>query len=104
MSDKTFTIENVGMMPCHPGEFFREEYVVELGLTRERTAAILGVSKTMLNEFLAERSPCTPELALRLEKAFGLSMEMMLNMQAWHDARTMRRRADEFTVERYEYA
>ena len=104
MSDKAFTIENVGMMPCHPGEFFREEYVVELKLTPERAAAILCVSETVLNEFPSERSPCTPELALRLEKAFELNMEMMLNMQAWHDARTMRRRADEFAVERYEYA
>jgi plasmid maintenance system antidote protein VapI len=36
-------------------------------------------------------------MALRIEKAFGVNMDMLLRMQAWHDAHTMRRRADEFT-------
>ena len=41
-------------------------------------------------------------MALRIEKAFGVSMDMLLRMQAWHDAASMRARAGEIAVERYE--
>lgn len=41
-------------------------------------------------------------MALRIEKAFGVSMDMLLRMQAWHDAASTRARADEVAVERYE--
>ena len=40
-------------------------------------------------------------MALRVEKAFGIDMEMLLRMQAWHDALAMRERADEIDVKRY---
>ena len=43
----------------------------------------------------------SPEMALRVEKAFGLGMDMLLRMQAWHDASRMRSRADEIEVARY---
>jgi antitoxin HigA-1 len=43
----------------------------------------------------------SPEMALRVEKAFGVDMEMLLRMQAWYDAKTMRRRAGEIDVKRY---
>ena len=44
------------------------------------------------------------EMALRVEKAFGVSMDMLLRMQAWHDASRMRARAQEIAVEPYEPA
>ena len=40
-------------------------------------------------------------MALRIEKAFGISMDMLLRMQAWHDSYTMRQRAAEIDVKRY---
>lgn len=40
-------------------------------------------------------------MALRIEKAFGVNMDMLLRMQAWHDAFTMRQRADEIAVPPY---
>jgi plasmid maintenance system antidote protein VapI len=40
-------------------------------------------------------------MALRLEKAFGVDMEMLLRMQAWYDTRQMRDRADELPIKRY---
>ena len=43
-------------------------------------------------------------MALRLEKAFGVSMDTMLRMQAWHDSHTMRQRAAEIEAKRYEPA
>ena len=43
-------------------------------------------------------------MALRIEKAFDVSMDMLLRMQAWHDASQMRARASEITIQRYEPA
>ena len=46
----------------------------------------------------------SPEMALRIEKAFDMSMDILLRMQAWHDASRMRQRAGEISVQRYEPA
>ena len=43
-------------------------------------------------------------MALRIEKAFGVSMDTLLRMQAWHDSHMMRQRAAEIDVKRYEPA
>jgi plasmid maintenance system antidote protein VapI len=40
-------------------------------------------------------------MALRIEKAFGISMDTLLRMQAWHDSYSMRQRAAEIDVKRY---
>ena len=98
MSEKGITIR---MMPSHPGDFIRTEIVEELGLTVKETAEILGVPRETLSDLLNEKTSLSPEMALRVEKAFDLDMDMMLRMQAWHDAATMRQRADEVAVERY---
>ena len=91
----------VGMKPSHPGEFIREEIVEELNLTIGRAAEILGVRRATLSDLLNEKSGLTPEMALRLEKAFGLSMDTLLRMQAWHDAAQMREKADQVDVKRF---
>ena len=43
-------------------------------------------------------------MALRIEKAFDVSMDMLLRMQAWYDSYIMRQRADEIEVQRYQPA
>ena len=91
----------IGMTPPHPGAFIRIEIVEELGLTVKETAEILGVRRETLSDLLNEKTSLTSEMALRVEKAFGVGMGMMLKMQAWHDATMMRQRADEVAVERY---
>ena len=92
----------VGMTPSHPGEFIREEVIEDLGLNVSRAACILGVRRATLSDLLNGRASLSPEMALRLEKAFGVSMDMLLRMQAWHDATRMRARADEVLVGRYD--
>ncbi len=92
----------VGMTPSHPGEFIRAEVVEELGLNVSRAARILGVRRATLSDLLNGRASLSPEMALRLEKAFGVSMDMLLRMQAWHDAKGMRARADEVEARRCE--
>ena len=94
----------VNMTPSHPGDFIRAEVVEELGLNVTTAADILGVRRATLSALLNGNASLSPEMALRIEKAFGVSMDMLLRMQAWHDAMNMRARADEITVERYEPA
>ena len=89
------------MTPSHPGEFIRTEIVEELGLSIARTAEILGVRRATLSTLLNGKAALSPEMALRMEKAFGLDMDIMLRMQAWYDCARMRARADEIAVEPY---
>ena len=93
-----------GMTPSHPGEFIRAEIIAVLGLNVAKTAGILGVRRATLSDLLNGNAALSPEMALRIEKAFGVSMDMLLRMQAWHDAAQMRARADEIRVERYQPA
>lgn len=94
----------VKMTPSHPGEFIRTEIIEELGLSITMAAEVLGVRRATLSELLNCKSALSPEMALRIEKAFGVSMDMLLRMQAWHDAARMRARSDEIIVRRYQPA
>lgn len=94
-------ITTIGMTPSHPGEFIREEVLEELKLSVTRAAEILKVRRATLSDLLNEKAGLSPEMALRVEKAFGLSMDTLLRMQAWHDAESMRARASEVDVDRY---
>ena len=85
----------VNMTPSHPGDFIRTEVIEELGLNVTRTAGILGVRRATLSALLNGNAALSPEMALRVEKAFGVSMDMLLRMQAWYDASRMRARASE---------
>lgn len=91
----------IGMMPSHPGDFIRAEVVEELDISIAEAATVLGVRTATLSDLLNCKSSLSPEMALRMEKAFGLNMDMLLRMQAWHDAQKMRERADDIAVERY---
>ena len=92
----------VNMTPSHPGDFIRTEIMEELGLNVTRASEILGVRRATLSALLNGNAALSPEMALRVEKAFGVSMEMLLRMQAWYDASEMRARASEISVQRYE--
>lgn len=94
-------LTKIGMRPSHPGEFIREEILNELGLSVARAAEILGVRRATLYDLVNGHARLSPEMALRIEKAFGVSMDTLLGMQAWHDAYAMRQRADEINVQRF---
>ena len=91
----------VNMTPSHPGDFIRTGVIEELGLTVMKAAQILGVRRATLSDLLNGKAALSPEMALRIEKAFGVSTDMLLRMQAWYDASQMRARASEITVQRY---
>lgn len=94
----------VNMTPSHPGDFIRTEIIEELRLSVTKAAEILGVRRATLSDLLNSRASLSPEMALRVEKAFGVSMDMLLRMQAWHDASQMRAKESEIKVRRYQHA
>lgn len=94
----------IGMKPPHAGSFFRDEVLDAFGLSITRGAEILGVRRATLSDLVNGKATLSPEMALRIEKAFGVSMDTMLRMQAWYDSFTMRARAGEIDVKRYEPA
>jgi len=94
----------IGMKPPHPGRFIREEILEELDLSVSRAAEIPDVRRATLSSLVNGRSALSPEMALRIEKAFGVSMDTLLRMQAWYDSHSMRERAGEIDVSRYEPA
>ena len=100
----TSAVIEIGMTPPHPGTFVRIEALDELGLSVAAAARILGVRRATLSDLVNGNASLSPEMALRIEKAFGLSMDLLLRMQAWHDASRMRARADEIDVRRYQPA
>jgi antitoxin HigA-1 len=92
------TTRNIGMKPSHPGDFIRTEILDELGLTVSKAAEVLEVRRATLSDLVNGKSGVSPEMALRIEKAFGVSMDMLLKMQTWFDTYAMRERADQITV------
>ncbi|MCP5368520.1 MAG: HigA family addiction module antidote protein [Hyphomicrobiales bacterium] len=90
------------MQPPHPGTFIRMEVLEELDLSLTKAAEALGVRRATLSDLVNGKAALSPEMALRLEKAFGVSMETLLRMQAWFDCCAMRERADEINVQRFE--
>ena len=93
---------NIAIKPPHPGEFIREEMLEPLGLSITKASEILGVRRATLSDLVNEKASLSPEMALRIEKAFGLDMDTMLRMQAWYDGMNMREQADAINVQRYE--
>lgn len=71
--------------PPHPGEILREFCIEPLGLSVTRSADALGVSRKTLSAILNGRAGISPEMAIRLSKAFGTSAESWLNQQVQYD-------------------
>ena len=85
----------------HPGEIVREEILKPLGLGVTEGSRILGVTRQALNNLVNERAGISPEMAVRLEKAFGSSAEMWLRLQMNYELGEVRRRAKGIKVPRY---
>ena len=90
--------------PPHPGEIIREEIIGALGLTVTSAAEILGVRRATLSDVTNGNASVSAEMALRLEKAFGVSMDMLLKMQAGYDAAQARLHGDQIKVKRFKPA
>ena len=87
--------------PPHVGEVIRMEILDELRLSITSAAHVLKVRRATLSDLVNGKAALTAEMALRIEKAFGVDMDMLLRMQAAYDAAQARARADQIDVEPY---
>ncbi len=86
--------------PPHPGETVRYDCLEPLGLTVTEGAKALGVTRQTLNNLVNGKSGISPEMAIRLSKAFGSSPETWLKMQLDYDLAKARQSEDRIQVKR----
>ena len=71
--------------PPHPGLTIRHDCIEALGLSVTKAAEVLGVTRQALTNVLTARSAISPEMAVRLEKAFGSTAQTWLRLQGNYD-------------------
>jgi antitoxin HigA-1 len=84
--------------PVHPGAFLKTEVIQPLGLSVTDAALVLGVTRPALSALVNQRASLSSEMALRFEKAFGLSMDTLMRMQSSFDIAEARKGEDRIVV------
>jgi addiction module HigA family antidote len=87
--------------PPHPGSLIKTEVIEALGLSVSKAAAILQVRRATLSDLLHGKAALTPDMALRIEKAFGPEMDHLLRMQLAYDVSKTREHEKNISIERY---
>jgi addiction module HigA family antidote len=87
--------------PPHPGAFIRTEIIEPAGLSVTVAAATLRVSRPALSSLLNNKADLSGEMALRIEKAFGVKMDTLMRMQSAYDIAQTRSREKEIQVRRF---
>ena len=87
--------------PPHLGGFVRREILEPLGLSVTEAAAALDVTRQALSNLVNERATLTADMALRLEKAFGVSMDLLMRMQLAYDLAQAHSRERSIKVKRH---
>ena len=87
--------------PPHPGTFIRTEIIEPARLSVTAGAAALQVSRPALSSLLNGKAALSGEMALRIEKAFGIKMETLMRMQAEYDIAQTRKREKQIRVRRF---
>ena len=90
--------------PPHPGKVLRELCIKPLGITVTDAARSLGVSRKTLSAILNERAGISPEMAIRLSKAFDTTAESWLNQQMQYDLWIANESLGEINVEKLSVA
>ena len=86
--------------PLHPGDFIRTEIVEPAGLTLTAAAVALGVSRPALSSVLNGKAGLSGDMALRIEKAFGVKMDTLMRMGAAYEISQTRKREKLIRVRR----
>ena len=73
------------LLPLHPGEILREEFLIPLALSAGQVARALGVPRTRIERIVSERTGISADTALRLERLLGTSARFWMNAQAAFD-------------------
>ena len=87
--------------PPHVGGFIRHEIVEAIPLTVTDAAKALGVTRPALSALLNEHVGLSPEMALRIEKAFGVSMDTLMRMQNSYDIARVRKTEKQINVKAF---
>jgi antitoxin HigA-1 len=87
--------------PPHPGLSVRHDCLEPLGLTITEGAKVLGVSRQALNGLVNGKAGISPEMAIRLDKAFGGTAEAWLALQTAYDLARAKKTAAKIAVKRY---
>ena len=87
--------------PPHPGLSVRHDCLEPLRLSITEGARVLGVTRQALNNLVNGKSGVSPEMAIRLDKAFGGGADTWLRLQAAYELAQARKREDKIDVERY---
>ncbi len=86
--------------PPHPGRTIANACLKPLGLTVTAGARVLGVARPTLSNVINGKAAVSPEMAIRLEKAFGSTADAWLRMQAAYDLAQARKREKDIKVKR----
>lgn len=86
--------------PPHPGDFIRTEIIDPTGLSVTAAAAALHVSRPALSSLLNSKADLSGDMALRIEKAFGVKMDTLMRMQSSYDIAETRKREKQIRVKR----
>lgn len=95
----------MGMMdktPTHPGALIKKNIIDARGLSVTKAAQILNVGRQALSALLNERADLSLEMALRIERAFGVSADLLAKMQLACDMEKLRRTEEKLGVKSYE--
>ncbi len=88
--------------PVHPGRIVKHDCMEPLGLNVTEAAKVLGVSRVSLSRVINGKASISPEMAIRVSKAFGSTPEHWLRMQLAYDVSRMKDTVDKIQVERYQ--
>jgi antitoxin HigA-1 len=88
--------------PPHPGRSVRLNCLEPFGLSVSESAKVLGVSRTTLSRLINGQAGVSPDMAIRLAKAFGATADIWIRMQAAYDLAQAREHESEIKVKRYE--
>jgi antitoxin HigA-1 len=88
--------------PVHPGRIVKQDCLEPLGLSVTKAAEVLGVSRQAVNNLVHEKAGVSPEMAIRLSKAFGSNAETWLQMQMNFDLAQARKKEANIKVERFQ--
>ncbi|MGR3319677.1 MAG: HigA family addiction module antitoxin [Candidatus Anammoxibacter sp.] len=87
--------------PVHPGKIIKYDCMEPLNLNVTDAAGALGVSRTALSRVINGKASISPEMAIRVSKAFGSTPEQWLRIQLAYDMSRMRDKVDTIQVKRY---
>ncbi len=71
--------------PTHPGQILKEDFLDEMNLSQTELASALGTTFRTINEIVNEKRSISTEMAIKLSRFFGTSVELWLNLQNQYD-------------------